>query len=53
MLAWVGKEELPEVGAAGGQDQLVGLELVPLCSQGHIGELTILTDKIGLKFEFG
>jgi hypothetical protein len=49
MFAWVGEEQLSEVGAAGGQNQFVGLELVPVCGQGHVCEFAILTDAEELK----
>ncbi len=49
MLAWIGEEQLSEVGAARGQNQFVGLELVPVCRQGHVCEFAILTDEEGLK----
>ncbi len=45
MFAGIGEEQLSEVGAAGGQNQFVSLELVPVCGQGHVCEFAILTDE--------
>ncbi len=45
MFAGIGEEQLSEVGTAGGQNQFVGLELVPVCRQGHVCEFAILTDE--------
>ena len=42
MFAGIADEERPEVGTAGGQDQLVRLELFNVRGQGHVGELTVL-----------
>ncbi len=50
MLAGVREEELPEVGAAGGEDQLVRLELVPLSGEGDVCELAILNQTNALSF---
>ncbi len=50
MFAGIGEEQLSEVGAAGGQNQFVGLELVPVCGQGHVCEFAILTDEEVLNY---
>ena len=42
MFEGIADEERPEVGTAGGQDQLVRLELFNVRGQGDVGELTIL-----------
>lgn len=39
MLAGIGLEQPPEVGAAGGQHHLVGLERATVARQGHIHEV--------------
>ena len=38
MLAGVPEEQVPEVGAAHGQDELVGGEVVLAARQGHVDE---------------
>ena len=46
MFAWVCNEELSEVGAAGGQDELVRLEAAGLGGQRHVGERLLLPERL-------
>jgi hypothetical protein len=50
MFAGIGEEQLSEVGAAGGQNQFVSLELVSVCGQGHVCEFAILTDEESVRY---
>jgi len=46
VFAWVLCEELLEIGAAGGQDQFMGLERLSLCGESHICELVVLAQLV-------
>ena len=49
VLAGVAQEEVPEVGRAHRQDQLVGREVVVAAREGHVDELLLVAQVLSLR----